>query len=143
MSKSLTACVDASIVLRYVLQPDNEAIKSLWKSWLSDGTKLIAPSLLFYEVTNALYQQQKHKILSPETIWQTLELSLELPINLINENNLHLRAREIAMQYNLPATYDAHYLALAEWMKADLWTADMRLVNTLKPFKLKWVKGIE
>jgi predicted nucleic acid-binding protein len=103
---------------------------------------LISPTLLFYEVTNALYQQQKNKILSPETIWQTLELSLELPINLINESGLHLRAREIAMQYNLPATYDAHYLALAEQKKADLWTADMRLVNTLKPFKLKWVRGV-
>ncbi len=47
------------------------------------------------------------------------------------------------MRYNLPATYDAHYLALAEWMEIDLWTADMRLVNSLKPFKVKWVKGIE
>ncbi len=142
MSKSSTVCVDASIVLRYMLQPDNEAVKKLWKSWLASETRLISPTLLFYEVTNALYQQQKHKILSPEIIWQTLELSLELPINLINENGLHLRAHEIAMQYNLPATYDAHYLALAEQMKADLWTADMRLVNTLKPFKLKWVKGV-
>lgn len=142
MSNSSTVCVDASIVLRYVLQPDNEAVKKLWKSWLASETRLISPTLLFYEVTNALYQQQKNKILSPETIWQTLELSLELPINLINESGLHLRAREIAMQYNLPATYDAHYLALAEQKKADLWTADMRLVNTLKPFKLKWVKGV-
>ena len=143
MSNSSTVCVDASIVLRYVLQPDNEAIKKLWKSWLASETRLISPTLLFYEVTNALYQQQKNKILSPETIWQSLEFSLGLPINLVNEASLHLRAREIAMQYNLPATYDAHYLALAEQMKADLWTADMRLVNTLKPFKLKWVKGVE
>ena len=142
MGNSSTVCVDASIVLRYVLQPDNAPIKKLWKSWLESETRLVAPSLLFYEVTNALYQQQRNKILSPETIWQTLELSLELPINLINESGLHLRAREIAMQYNLPAAYDAHYLALAEQMKTDLWTADMRLVNILKPFKLKWVKGV-
>ena len=47
------------------------------------------------------------------------------------------------MRYNLPATYDAHYLALAEWMEIDLWTADTKLVNSLKPFKVKWVKGIE
>jgi len=39
---------------------------------------LVAPALLFYEVTNGLYQQQKNNILSPETIWQMLELSLEL-----------------------------------------------------------------
>ena len=81
-------------------------------------------------------------MLSAETIWKALELAVDLPINLVNEANLHLRAREIAMQYNLPATYDAHYLALAEWMDVDLWTADMRLVNSLKPFKVKWVKGV-
>ena len=143
MSNSLTVCVDASIVLRYVLQPDNTSVKKLWKSWLDSEAQLVAPGLLFYEVTNALYQQQRNKILSPETIWQTLELSLELPIHLVNESGLHLRAREIATQYNLPATYDAHYLALAESLKIDLWTADMRLVNALKPFKLKWVKGVE
>lgn len=143
MSNSSTACVDASIILRYILQPENVPVQKLWKSWISDEVSLVAPSLLFYEVTNGLYQQQRNKVLSADTIWQTLELSLELPITLIDEANLHLKAREIAMRYSLPATYDAHYLALAEWMEINLWTADSRLINTLKPFKVKWVKGVE
>lgn len=143
MSKSTTVCVDASVILRYVLQPENESIQKLWKKWMAEEVNLAAPSLLFYEVTNALYQQQRNNILSAETIWETLELSLQLPITSVNEANLHVKAREIAMRYNLPATYDAHYLALAEWMEIDLWTADLRLVNSLKPFKVKWVKGIE
>jgi predicted nucleic acid-binding protein len=143
MSNSTTFCVDASVILRYVLQPENESIQNLWQSWIADEVSLVAPSLLFYEVTNALYQQQRNKVLSPETIWETLELSLDLPITLVNEKNLHLKAREIAMRFNLPATYDAHYLALAEWMEVDLWTADVRLVNALKPFKVKWVKVLE
>jgi len=126
-----------------VLQPENESIQNLWQSWIADEVSLVAPSLLFYEVTNALYQQQRNKVLSPETIWETLELSLDLPITLVNEKNLHLKAREIAMRFNLPATYDAHYLALAEWMEVDLWTADIKLVNALKTFKVKWVKAIE
>jgi len=143
MSNSTTVCVDASVILRYVLQPDNASIQNLWQTWITDDVSLVAPSLLFYEVTNALYQQQRNKVLSAEAIWETLELSLDLPITLVNEKNLHLKAREIAVRFNLPATYDAHYLALAEWMEVDLWTADIRLVNALKPFKVKWVKGIE
>jgi predicted nucleic acid-binding protein len=142
MSNSSTVCVDASIILRYMLQPENAPVQKLWQSWISDEINLVAPTLLFYEVTNGLYQQQRNNILPAETIWQTLELSLELPITLVTEANLHLKAREIAMRYNLPATYDAHYLALAEWMEIDLWTADLRLVNALKPFKVKWVKGV-
>ena len=142
MSSSTTVCVDASVILRYVLQPENESIQNLWQSWIADEVSLVAPSLLFYEVTNALYQQQRNKALSPEIIWETLELSLDLPITLVNEKNLHLKARELAMRFNLSATYDAHYLALAEWMEVDLWTADIKLVNALKPFKVKWVKPI-
>lgn len=82
-SKSTTVCVDASVILRYVLQPENEAIQSLWQSWISDEVSLVAPSLLFYEVTNALYQQQRNKVLSAETIWETLELSPDLPITAV------------------------------------------------------------
>ena len=142
MSNSETVCIDASVVLRYVLLPDDAPIKKAWQSWVSNETNLVAPSLLFYEVTNGLYQQEKNKYLSPETIWKSLEFSLDLPITLVNEKNLHLRAREIAIQYNLPATYDAHYLALAEWMDIELWTADMRLVKAVKSFGLRWVKGV-
>lgn len=142
MSNSSTVCIDASIILKYALRPDDSPIQELWQSWVSEEIHLVAPTLLFYEVTNGLYQQQKYNILSPETIWQMLEASLELPITLVNEANLHLKAREIAVRYNLSATYDVHYLALAEWMDIELWTADQRLVNTLKPFKVKWVKGI-
>ena len=143
MSNSETVCIDASIVLRYVLMPDDAPIKTVWQTWVKDEINLVAPSLLFYEVTNGLYQQQRNKYLSPETIWKTLELSLDLPITLVNEKNLHLRAREIAMQYNLPASYDAHYLALAEWMDIELWTADMRLVKAVQSFELDWVKGVK
>jgi predicted nucleic acid-binding protein len=142
MNNSKTVCIDASIVLRYVLMPDDASVKRVWQSWTSNETNLVAPSLLYYEVTNGLYQQQRNKYLSAETIWKTLELSLDLSITLVNEKNLHLRAREIAMQYNLPATYDAHYLALAEWMDIELWTADMRLIRALKSYNLKWVKGV-
>ena len=63
MSKSTTVCVDASVILRYVLQPDKESIQSLWQTWIADDVSLFAPSLLFYEVTNALYQQQRNKVL--------------------------------------------------------------------------------
>jgi predicted nucleic acid-binding protein len=141
MSNSSTICVDANIIIRYLLNPDDTPIQNLWKTWIAKETQLVAPALLFFEVTNGLYKYQKNKAVSPEIIRKTLELSLDLPINLVNETNLHLRAQEIATQYDLPAAYDAHYLALAEWLDIDLWTADMRLINTLKPFKLKWVKG--
>jgi predicted nucleic acid-binding protein len=45
---------------------------------------------------------------------------------------LHSRALEIAHeQHQLQATYDAHYVALAERFRVPLWTCDRRLVKEL------------
>lgn len=104
---------------------------------------IVAPALIYYEVTNGLYRYQKAGILPSEAVEKALIAALALPIELVSNTELHTRARNIATAYNLSAVYDAHYLALAQWMEVDLWTADIRLVNSLKPHKLSWVKGIE
>jgi len=140
MSNSLTVCVDASIVVRFALSQEDAAIKQLWKSWFAREVRLVAPTLLYYEVTNGLYQQQKGGLLSPEFVCAALEVVLAFPVELVGDPALHRRARELAARYNLSATYDAHYLALAERMGIDLYTADGCLVNALRPFKIDWVK---
>lgn len=40
---------------------------------------------------------------------------------------------QLARQFNLPAAYDAHYLALAERLEAELWTLDRKLFNAVHP----------
>lgn len=140
MSNSLTVCVDASIVVRFTLNPDDTAIKRLWNSWSTQGVRLVAPTLLFYEVTNGLYRQQKGGVLSPKFVLEALDVALAMPVELVGDGDLHRRACLLAGTYRLPAAYDAHYLALAERLGVELWTADARLVNTLQPFGVDWVK---
>ncbi len=137
---SSTICLDASIVIRLMLMPDDDAIQELWDSWHTQGYRLVAPNLLHYEITNALYQQEKNGLLSTEFIGDALDFALALPIQLVGDTSLHQRARELAVQYNLPATYDAHYLALAERLNVELWTADARLYNTVQSYGGEWVK---
>jgi predicted nucleic acid-binding protein len=140
MNNSLTLCVDASVVIRHIT---SEAIIKRWEKWMKAEATIVAPTLLYYEVTNGLYRYQRAGILPSEAVKKALKAALALPIELVSNTELHTRARSIASMYNLSAAYDAHYLALAQWMEVDLWTADMRLVNSLKPHKLSWVKGIE
>jgi predicted nucleic acid-binding protein len=99
--------------------------------------------LLYYEVTNGLYRYLKARIFSLETVEKTLHAALALPIELVGEADLHQRAKDLATNYNLPAAYDAHYLALAERFEVDLWTADARLFNAVQSFGIEWVKLVE
>lgn len=50
-------------------------------------------------------------------------------------------ATDIAQRTNRPATYDAHYIALAQREGCELWTADERLYNgvhAVYPF-VRWI----
>lgn len=131
-------CVDAGLVIRLVLSSD-DSIQSLWREWQDKERDVLAPTLLFYEVTNVLYRYHKHGIFSSEFVSSALQIALTVPITLFGDRELHVRARDLAEDYNLPAAYDAHYLAVAERMDCELWTTDERLVNTLAPFQLDWV----
>ncbi len=128
-----TVCVDASFVVRLlVMDPNESPYQSLWDGWVEAGVIIAAPSLLLYEVTNALYRLAKAGQFSREVADEFLEIALGLNIEFYGNANLHERAWQIANQLSLPATYDAHYLALAEILAAELWTADRRLVNSVR-----------
>jgi len=133
-------CLDAGLVIRRVLFPDDAAIQGLWDAWEETGQEITAPTLLFYEVTNVLYRYQRQGLLSAKTIDIALQAALALPIQLAGDSDLHCQAKKIANQYNLPAAYDAHYLALAERMESDLWTADKRLAQALEPLHGERIK---
>jgi predicted nucleic acid-binding protein len=50
-----------------------------------------------------------------------------LPILAMSPPGLHRRAFEIAGQFQVKWIYDAFYVALAEIVGCDLWTADAQL----------------
>lgn len=52
-----------------------------------------------------------------------------LPISLFADEHHHANALMISDRFDLPATYDAHYLALAENLDCEFWTADKRLAR--------------
>jgi predicted nucleic acid-binding protein len=53
----------------------------------------------------------------------------------------HTRAMELADQLRQDAAYDAHYLALAETLDCELWTADERFYRAANVLfqRLKWL----
>ena len=102
--------------------PGDVELQDLWQRWDAEqGRPLAAPTLFFYEVTNALYRYQRSGVLSVASVRSALKAALALPLQLVGEAELHGRALGIAKRFSLPAAYDAHYLAAAQWLGGELW----------------------
>ena len=89
-------CVDASLVLRLVVDPSAQAVHELWNRWDAEGRAIASPTLLFYEVSNALHQYQRRGLLSGPAVRLALEAALSLPIRLHGGPELHRQALDLA-----------------------------------------------
>lgn len=135
-------CVDANLVIRLVVDPDDEIVRSKWELWDGENRLVAAPKLLFYEVSNALYRYQRAGMMSGEAVRLALRAALSLPLRLHGEPELHTRALDLAERFSLAAAYDAHYLALADWLGVEFWTADQRLARAVQD-TLPWVHAVD
>lgn len=133
-------CVDAGPVVHLVAFPEKEAVRRAWEQWEEEGISIVAPALLHYEVTNVLHRYHRFGVLSELTMKAALSAALTLPISLVEDGDLHLRAAEIAIEFDLNAAYDAHYLALAERFEAEMWTTDQKLLNQMQSLGIDWVR---
>ena len=138
MNKSLV-CADAGVLIKLVVaEEDSDRADSLWEQWKEDGVNVVSPGLLLFELTSVLRKKVHRGLLSPEEGERAFDTVHRLPVQVLTPSDLHRRAWELAAHFNRPAAYDAHYLALAEMMSCEFWTADRRLFNVVKD-ELPWV----
>ncbi|HEY9705235.1 MAG TPA: type II toxin-antitoxin system VapC family toxin [Allocoleopsis sp.] len=136
-------CIDANFLVRLVSSHPSETIYlQLWTQWKNNNYQIFAPTLCYYEVSNALYRMNKANLLSTENANLALEYALNLDIILYGNIGLHIQASKLAKQLNLSAAYDAHYLALAQLLESDFYTADKKLYNSVKDV-FSWVHLVE
>ncbi len=119
--------VDASLVVKWLIrEEDSDKAHALLQSWKDQGIRLAAPYLMPFEVTNALHQRVIQGELSVAGAGDMVENLLSSGPELHQTAGLHARALELASELRQGASYDAHYLALAEEFGCELWTADRR-----------------
>jgi len=140
---SSTICVDANLVVRMLERnAEGQRILAIWRQWDAEGRTLVAPALIYFEITNALYRYVRKGQMTATEVTEALDVALNLHIDVHRGDDLHYHAMRIAGALGLPACYDAHYLALAERLGAELWTADQRLYNSVRR-SLPWVHAVE
>lgn len=139
MSSYSETCLDSSVVVESVEKEPRPEIKRLWREWMRDRVMLHAPVLLRYEVVNALHKGWKEGVLSEAEARHALDDALGRPIVWHDDEDLHADALRIAGELALPAAYNSQYLALAERLGVELWTADAKLVKAVEG-RLAWVR---
>ena len=134
--------VDASLAVKWLVKEEysDQAI-DLARFWESEGTKPAAPYLMPVEVANALHRRVVRSELTVAAATPLLEYLAASGIELQETPHLHGRAMELASQLRQGAVYDSHYLALAETLGCDLWTADERFYRAVSPVapNVRWV----
>lgn len=134
--------VDASFALKLVLPEEySERVRQVWKSWIKKGTDISAPYLFAYEVVSVLRHKVYRGELSPEE-GEVAFLAINAQgIRLLHVEGLEQVAWDLAREFNRPAAYDTSYLALAQVLDCEFWTADVKLKNAVSGnfHHLRWV----
>lgn len=137
-----SVCLDSGIVLKFVLpEADSQQAKMLWQSIIASQQRPVAPFLFPFEITSTLRKRAYRGDINEHYSLAALRQILALEIKLLTFDNMHELAWRIASRFNRPAAYDAHYLALAEHLNCEFWTADKRLYNAISD-QLSWVRWL-
>lgn len=136
--------IDANLAVGLVRQmPFSDAFRRLLARWIVNGVEVAAPGLWDYEVATAMRKLWQQQALSREQAFAGLEQIMALPIvRYPAERKLLLSALHWAERLGQSKAYDAQYVALAESLNADLWSADQRLVNALQALGATWAHWI-
>jgi len=119
--------VDASVVAKWYLieEYSDNAIK-LRNDYVRGLVQIIVPSLLEYEVLNALRYSRVYNLDELKKIGSSLNKYGFITYNL--ENDIKDLAIKLALKENI-TLYDASYIALALKFNTLLYTADQELVT--------------
>lgn len=139
---SVWVVADSGILLASVL-PEllNPKSKALLRLWLQESIEIAAPTLFRYELVAVMRKNVARGILSVAEAVRSREFLLEYSVQLFMDDDLLRRGYELATRFNRPTAYDSQYLAVAERLNCEFWTADERLYNALRQ-DLTWVKWL-
>jgi predicted nucleic acid-binding protein len=134
--------VDASVVVKVVLEEEfTDRARALIQDSRRDRRLLFGPPRLQSEVINAIYQYLRRGQITLEEAEQIVRQSIQLPIQLYASPELYEEAFTFAHANHLTNTYDSQYVVLAKMLDAELWTADERLLNSVRA-DAPWVRWI-
>jgi predicted nucleic acid-binding protein len=130
----MTIVLDANILIAVGLadEPLHTQADRMLSKWFETKETLVAPRLFRFEITAVVRKVVFQGRISPEQGREMLAQLLAYPVTFYDDDDLLKAAYELAIQFNRPRAYDTQYMALAKRLNCEFWTADERLVNSVK-----------
>ena len=140
----MSVVVDANLVAAILVPlPYRPQAKAKLYTWREAREELFAPTLMEYEVCSTLRRAVLAGWVAAEKVPEMLVQMRRLGVQTVPPTiALHRAALEWAQRLGRTRTYDAQYMALAEELRADFWTSDLKLFNRAKQLGLAWVHSV-
>jgi predicted nucleic acid-binding protein len=130
----MTVVIDANILIAFGLsaEPFHTQASQLLAALKNSETPLAAPRLFRSEITAVVRKVVFQQRIPHEQGREMLTRLLLYPVDFHDDDALLKSAYELAAKFNRPRAYDAQYLALAQRLSCEFWTADERMFNAVK-----------
>ena len=134
--------VDASLVVQLLVTKQFSAqARRIAAYWQVMGIRLAAPDFIHAEVASALYKKVPARIISINFAKEMMGRFYGIGIEYRPASRLHNRAMDLALELGQRMPYDSHYLALAESLNCDFWTAARPFYRATQPHhpRVQWI----
>jgi predicted nucleic acid-binding protein len=134
--------IDASLAVFSVLNtPQSDLAAFILETLVRRELQLCAPWLWWSEITSVIHRYRFADLISDATAYAALSLltgdlnvqPIEVPVR---------NAFDWATRLRQKSAYDGFYLAAAEKLGAEFWTADQALVNNTRQVGVGWIYWI-
>lgn len=143
MSSLRPVVIDSNLAVMVVADTTrSEAAERLIDRLGREGYQLLAPRLWRYEVTSTINKYRADKLIDRDRVAVTLSTALSFAQVIDEDMALCQSALIWAERLGQWAAYDGFYLALAERLGAEFYTADERLANRAQQVGAVWVRGL-
>ena len=136
--------IDANATLGLFLRlPYSQEVDHWLQAWQAEEARLVVPTLWEYECLTGLRRAMALKLISTQEAERMASDLLALEFQRVAPTlELHQSALLWAERIGQTKVYDAHYLALAENLSAEFWTADRRLFHALQGLGVSWAHSV-
>lgn len=139
--------LDSSILVKlFILEEGSEAAARLVSDRVAANDTIVAPSWAWAEVGNALARRARPPMVTrrdADALWHEF---LDMPITYLDDVGIRERTWQIARELDLPALYDAAFMAVTELApgpaERTFWTADSAFIRQLGPKRPSYVREL-